>query len=358
MRPLLRRAERVRQRCSTARRARSGSAPFGTNVPTRRATTSPGRTSSRRPGKRATGWVAVRDALTMGPSRGRATRSRRIPDRRPTTTPSTCSCGRCDASKAVSRWSWSAIPIFDYGRTCPPSGSLVDGEHATRPTRAAPASTIRLANRHGARHRRRPGPGAPRPRAGRAACSARCPGREGLAIARTIDEADARARPPPAALLARLVGGARAFPTTRGETLIQRSALAIKGLTYMPTGATVAAPDDLAPGDAGRRAQLGLPLHVDPRLDLHPAGAPLAQPRLGGRRVHAVRRGRSSRTEDGALQIMYGIDGRRDLTETTRDDLSGLRGRAAGARRQRRVRPAPERRLRGRAGLDPAAHAR
>ena len=30
--------------------------------------------------------------------------------------------------------------------------------------------------------------------------------------------------------------------------------------------------------------------------------------------------------EDGALQIMYGIDGRRDLTETTRDDLSGYEG--------------------------------
>ena len=29
---------------------------------------------------------------------------------------------------------------------------------------------------------------------------------------------------------------------------------------------------------------------------------------------------------DGALQIMYGIDGRRDLTETTRDDLSGYAG--------------------------------
>ena len=29
---------------------------------------------------------------------------------------------------------------------------------------------------------------------------------------------------------------------------------------------------------------------------------------------------------DGALQIMYGIDGRRDLTESTRDDLSGYAG--------------------------------
>ena len=30
--------------------------------------------------------------------------------------------------------------------------------------------------------------------------------------------------------------------------------------------------------------------------------------------------------EDGSLQIMYGIDGRRDLTETTRDELSGYEG--------------------------------
>ena len=30
--------------------------------------------------------------------------------------------------------------------------------------------------------------------------------------------------------------------------------------------------------------------------------------------------------EDGSLQIMYGIDGRRDLTESTRDDLTGYAG--------------------------------
>src|SRR5437763_15320027 len=30
--------------------------------------------------------------------------------------------------------------------------------------------------------------------------------------------------------------------------------------------------------------------------------------------------------EDGSLQIMYGIDGRRDLTETLREDLSGYAG--------------------------------
>jgi GH15 family glucan-1,4-alpha-glucosidase len=31
-------------------------------------------------------------------------------------------------------------------------------------------------------------------------------------------------------------------------------------------------------------------------------------------------------TDDGSLQIMYGIDGRRDLTESTRDDLTGYAG--------------------------------
>jgi GH15 family glucan-1,4-alpha-glucosidase len=31
-------------------------------------------------------------------------------------------------------------------------------------------------------------------------------------------------------------------------------------------------------------------------------------------------------TEDGSLQIMYGIDGRRDLTESFREDLSGYQG--------------------------------
>ena len=35
--------------------------------------------------------------------------------------------------------------------------------------------------------------------------------------------------------------------------------------------------------------------------------------------------------DDGGLQIMYGIDGRRDLTKSTRDDLSGY----AGARQVR-----------------------
>ncbi len=60
---------------------------------------------------------------------------------------------------------------------------------------------------------------------------------------------------------------------------------------------------------------MGLPLHLDPRLHVPAAGVALSAARLGGRRFHAIH-GRPRPNDDGGLQIMYGIDGRRDLTET------------------------------------------
>ena len=112
---------------------------------------------------------------------------------------------------------------------------------------------------------------------------------------------------------------------------------------------------DLAAGDAGRRAQLGLPLHLDARHDVHAPGAALPEPRLGGGRVHAVRRRR--RAERGRRAA----DHVRDRRAAGPDRVDArpalrLRGRPPGADRQRRLRPAPERRLRRRARLDPAAH--
>ena len=68
VRAALRLAERVRQRCSTARPASFRFGPFGINHPTARAY-EPGTNVLVTTWKTPTGWVVVRDALTMGPRR-------------------------------------------------------------------------------------------------------------------------------------------------------------------------------------------------------------------------------------------------------------------------------------------------
>ena len=113
--------------------------------------------------------------------------------------------------------------------------------------------------------------------------------------------------------------------------------------------------DDLASRDARRRAQLGLPVHVDAGLHLHAAGAAPARAGRGGRGVHAVRR------RPRAQQRRRSADHVRDRRSPRPDrDLPrgplGLFRRAPGADRQRRLRPAPERRVRRGARLDPQAH--
>ncbi len=99
----------------------------------------------------------------------------------------------------------------------------------------------------------------------------------------------------------------------------------IKGLTYMPTGATVAALTTSLPETPGgernwdyrytwmRDSTFTLQalhyLRLDWEADEFMQFVADVEP-----------------DEDGALQIMYGIDGRRDLTETTRDELTGYQG--------------------------------
>ena len=115
------------------------------------------------------------------------------------------------------------------------------------------------------------------------------------------------------------------FPDHRWRDPVQRSALAIKGLTYMPTGATVAAATTSLPETPGgernwdyrytwmRDTTFTLQalhyLNLDWEADEFMQFVADVEP-----------------TEDGSLQIMYGIDGRRDLTESTRDELSGYAG--------------------------------
>ena len=120
------------------------------------------------------------------------------------------------------------------------------------------------------------------------------------------------------------LGRAR-MPDHRWRDPLQRSALTIKGLTYMPTGATVAALTTSLPETPGgernwdyryswmRDSTFTLQaLHF---LDLDWEADEFIQ------FVADLEPNR-----DGALQIMYGIDGRRDLTESIRDNLSGYAG--------------------------------
>ncbi len=145
------------------------------------------------------------------------------------------------------------------------------------------------------------------------------------------------------------------IPDHEFRPLIQRSALTIKGLTYMPTGATVAALTTSLPETPGGERNWDyrytwirdstFTLQALHYLDLDWEADEFMQFIAD-----------LERNDDGGLQIMYGIDGRRDLTETLRQGALGLRRRPPGPDRQRRLRPAPERRVRRRARLGAAAH--
>ena len=141
------------------------------------------------------------------------------------------------------------------------------------------------------------------------------------------------------------------FPDHRWREHLQRSALVLKGLTYLPTGAMVAALTTSLPETPGGERNwdyrytwmrdatftlqalhsLGLEWEADDFIQF--VGDVAAQRRR--RPADHVR----DRRREGAA--------RGDARPPDR-----LRGRAAGAPRQRRLRPAPERRLRRGARLD------
>jgi alpha,alpha-trehalase len=265
------------------------------------------------------GWLVVRDALTMGPRQGvdEVTRHTRPPadddaDHLLVRTV-TCIDGRVEVDLVCE-------PVFDYG-SIPASWTMVDGSrHAADASGAG--QTIRLhtdmelgieGNRVRARHVLEQGD--------QLYCALSWA--KDLAGPRTVEEAtaclDATTR-----YWRAWLSRAR-IPDHQWREPIRRSALAIKGLTYMPTGATVAALTTSLPETPGGERNwdyrytwvrdttftlqalhfLDLDWEADEFMqfvaDLEP-------------------------NEDGALQIMYGIDGRRDLVETTRDDLSGYAG--------------------------------
>jgi alpha,alpha-trehalase len=310
--------------------------PFGINHPTTRVY-EPGTNVLATTWKSPSGWILVRDALTIGPG-----------DHEDKITPHTRPPADDDADHLLVR---SVLclegrvevelicePAFDYGRV-PATWSAVDGNRYAADASGA-EQMIRLrsdmalgieGSRVRARHVLAAGE--------RAYCALSWA--KGLAAPQTVDEAEARI----AATISywRAWLGRARIPDHRYRSQIQRSALAIKGLTYMPTGAAVAALTTSLPETPGgernwdyrytwmRDATFMLEaLHL---LNLDWEAEDFMQ------FVADV-----TPTEDGSLQIMYGIDGRRRLSESVRDDLSGYAdarpvriGNAAFSQRQNDV---------------------
>jgi alpha,alpha-trehalase len=118
---------------------------------------------------------------------------------------------------------------------------------------------------------------------------------------------------------------ARSDPDHELGPLIQRSALTIKGLTYMPTGAAVAAlTTSLPETPRGERNWDYRYTWIRDSTFLLRALHYLLLDWEADEFMQFM--ADVERNDDGGLQIMYGIDGRRDLTESVREDLSGYDG--------------------------------
>jgi GH15 family glucan-1,4-alpha-glucosidase len=290
--------------------------PYGITHPTARVY-EPGTNVLETTWKTPAGWIVVRDALTLGPTQGVDTIT-------PHTRPPADDDGEHVLVRTVECLEGNVEvelvcePVFDYGRG--PAEWTLSSDGAADAT--GQGQTIRLrtdlalgieGERVRARHVLEAGD--------RAYCALSWA--EALAAPETVDEATARLDTTVRFWRAWL-GRAR-IPDHRWRDPVQRSALAIKGLTYMPTGATVAALTTSLPETPGgernwdyrytwmRDATFTLQalhwLNLDWEADEFMQFVADVEP-----------------TEDGSLQIMYGIDGRRDLTESTRDDLSGYAG--------------------------------
>ncbi len=292
-------------------------APFGINVPSQWVY-EPGTNILVTSWQTPSGWVLVRDALSIGPRHGE---DRITPHTRPPTDEdadhvlvrvATCVEGEVEMELTCE-------PVFDYGRVPAEWAVSDDGNRADA---SGGDLTIRLqsdmavgveGDRVRARHKLKAGE--------QIYCALSWA--EGLAAPQDIDEASGNLAATTRFWRAWLAGAR--MPDHRWRYHIQRSALAIKGLTYMPTGATVAALTTSLPETPGGERNWDyrftwlrdstFTLQALHYLNLDWEAEEFMQ-FIADLEPNA----------DGALQIMYGIDGRRDLTESTRDDLTGYAG--------------------------------
>jgi alpha,alpha-trehalase len=292
-------------------------APFGINVPSDRIY-EPGTNTLVASWRTPTGWVVVREALTMGPRRGEDT-----------VTPHTRPPFDQDADHVLVRTAYCidgtaeidlvCEPAFDYGRV-PAEWTLTADRHRAEATGAGQAiqlQTDMLVGIEAGRARAR--------RVLRAGETVYCAlaWSEDARVPRTAEEASEQLEA--TTMFWRDWLARAAIPDHDLGPLIQRSALTIKGLTYMPTGASVAALTTSLPETPGGER------NWDYRFTWLRDSTWLL------RALHYLLLDWEAdefmqfiadldRNEDGGLQIMYGIDGRRDLTESVREDLSGYEG--------------------------------
>jgi alpha,alpha-trehalase len=146
---------------------------------------------------------------------------------------------------------------------------------------------------------------------------------EGLGGPRTADQADEYLTRTSHFWRGWLADGT--YPDHPWRYHLERSALTLKGLTFMPTGALVAAPTTSLPETP----------HGERNWDYRYCWMRDASFTLWG--LHALGLDWEAddfiqyvadleRNEDGSLQIMYGITGERDLEESTLEHLKGYEG--------------------------------
>jgi GH15 family glucan-1,4-alpha-glucosidase len=291
-------------------------APFGINVPSNRIY-EPGTNVLITTWHTPTGWAIVREGLTIGSTK-----------RKDEITPHTRAPADEDAHHLLVRMvvclegsvemELVCEPNFDYGRT--PAEWSLQGRHTADASGAGLTVRLRSSMPLGAedeiaqaRHTLQKGE--------HAFCSLSWA--EELASPEDMDEALARLGDT-TDYWRRWISKAR-MPDHRFREAISRSALTIKGLTYMPSGATVAALTTSLPETPGgeRNWDYRFTWIRDSTFTLQ-ALHYLNLDWEANEFMQFI--GELEPNEDGALQIMYGIDGHRDLTESTRDDLSGYAG--------------------------------